>query len=43
VRALQARVDKFDKVYGPCADARIAMNVETGEGSLDAIVAFASE
>ena len=40
VDALSLRRDNFDKVYGPCADDRYTFNVETGEGSLDAAVAF---
>lgn len=41
VRALNKRRDNFDKVYGPCADAKYEINVETGEGSLAELIAFA--
>lgn len=40
VRALTQRCDNFDKVYGACADARYAFNVETGEGSLAGLADF---
>lgn len=43
VKAITRRRDNFDKVYGPCADARYAVNVETGEGSLAELVAFATQ
>ena len=41
VAALSKRCDNFDKVYGKCADQRYAINVETAEGSLDELAAFA--
>jgi CRISPR system Cascade subunit CasC len=40
VRALTQRWENFDKVYGACADARYAFNVETGEGALAGLVDF---
>ena len=40
VRALTQRCDNFDKVYGACADARYAFNVETGEGTLVGLADF---
>jgi len=43
VLAIEARRDNFDKVYGACADARYAINVETGDGSLDELIRFAQE
>lgn len=43
VHALELRRDNFDKVYGACADACCKLDVEKGEGSLDALVQFASE
>ncbi|MBN8441944.1 MAG: type I-E CRISPR-associated protein Cas7/Cse4/CasC [Thauera sp.] len=43
VKALEARRDNFDKVYGACADVRYAINAETGEGSLDELIRFAQE
>ena len=41
VAALSKRCENFDKVYGKCADQRYAINVETAEGSLDELAAFA--
>ncbi|MBI3045720.1 MAG: type I-E CRISPR-associated protein Cas7/Cse4/CasC [Betaproteobacteria bacterium] len=43
VKAIERRRENFDKVYGACADKRYRMNVETGEGSLDELVAFVQE
>lgn len=43
VRALETRRDNFDTVYGACADARYAINAETGEGSLGELIRFAQE
>ena len=43
VKAIETRRDNFDKVYGACADARYAINAETGEGSLDELIRFAQE
>jgi len=43
VKELDRRVENFDKVYGACADARRAFNVETGEGSLDDLIKFITE
>ncbi|MGL1834879.1 type I-E CRISPR-associated protein Cas7/Cse4/CasC [Rhodocyclaceae bacterium SMB388] len=43
VKAIERRRDSFDKVYGACADARYAINAETGEGSLDELVRFVQE
>ncbi|MFZ5506221.1 MAG: type I-E CRISPR-associated protein Cas7/Cse4/CasC [Pseudomonadota bacterium] len=40
VKALEQRRENFDKVYGACSDAHYAINVETGEGTLDALVQF---
>lgn len=40
VRALETRVAAFDKAYGPLAAERKAMNVESGEGTLDDIRKF---
>jgi len=42
-QALHQRMVNFDKVYGPCADARRHFDVEQGEGSLDEIVAFVQD
>lgn len=43
VLAIERRRDSFDKVYGSCADARYAINAETGEGTLSELVCFAQE
>lgn len=42
VAALERWRDQMDRAYGPCADARQVMNVESGEGTLDDIIAFVS-
>ncbi len=33
----------MDKVYGPCADARVTLNALTGEGALSELLKFVSE
>lgn len=43
VKELEKRKENFDKVYGMCADQRQFFNVETGEGSLDALTKFVME
>lgn len=43
VQALTQRRENFDKVYGPCADARCHFDVERGEGSLAEVVAFVQD
>lgn len=43
VKELNRRVENFDKVYGNCADARKAFNVEAGEGSLAELTTFITE
>lgn len=40
IQELLKRQQNFDAVYGACADARVHMNVETGEGSLQALADF---
>ncbi len=40
VKALQTRCQNFDAVYGACADARYTLNVETPEGSIQALADF---
>jgi len=40
IRALNTKRDNLERVYGPCAAERRAMNAETGEGSLDELIAF---
>lgn len=41
VKAIKKRRENFDKVYGPCADSTYEINVETGEGTLSELAAFA--
>jgi CRISPR system Cascade subunit CasC len=41
IRALNEKLAKMDKVYGPCADDRKSFNAETGEGTLADLIAFA--
>ncbi|WP_330982873.1 MULTISPECIES: type I-E CRISPR-associated protein Cas7/Cse4/CasC [Enterobacterales] len=40
IARLEAQRDNFDTVYGKCADAHQSFNVEKGEGSLEALLAF---
>jgi len=40
IRVLTNKRDNLDKVYGACAADRKALNAETGEGSLDELIAF---
>lgn len=37
---LVRRRDNFNAIYGPCSDTTKEFNVETGEGSLDAVIDF---
>jgi CRISPR system Cascade subunit CasC len=41
VKALERRVENFDKVYGACAELRYTLNVEQAQGRLDELVTFA--
>lgn len=43
VKALERQMDKLDRAYGDCADRRAVLNVEKGEGSLQAIIDFCKE
>lgn len=43
VHAIERRYQNFDKVYGPCADARKSLNVEKGKGSLAELIAFVQD
>lgn len=43
VAALEKRRDNFEKVYGKCAEAAYAINVESGEGTLAELIQFAQE
>ncbi len=40
IEALEEQRDKFDKVYGKCADEHKALDADKGEGSLDEILDF---
>lgn len=40
VKALDMTLQNMDKVYGACADQGRFLNVETGEGSLEELIAF---
>jgi len=41
VTALEEMAEKLDRAYGPCAEATAVMNVESGQGTLNDIRAFA--
>ena len=43
ITAMEKQVAKMDDAYGDCADNRVLMNVEKGEGSLPAILSFCKE
>lgn len=43
IAAIDNQVKNMDKAYGACAENRVWMNVEKGEGSLPAIVSFCKE
>jgi CRISPR system Cascade subunit CasC len=43
IKRLKEKREGMDKVYGACADAQLAMNAETGEGSLQDIIRFVTE
>jgi CRISPR system Cascade subunit CasC len=40
IKALVLRRDRFDKVYGACADSHYVMNVQTPEGNLSELTSF---
>lgn len=40
VAALETRCNNFDAVYGPCADARLSVNVEVPSGTMAALADF---
>lgn len=40
IARLEDRMEKMDKVYGPCADKREQFNALEGEGNLEALAAF---
>ncbi|MCY4259649.1 MAG: type I-E CRISPR-associated protein Cas7/Cse4/CasC [Rhodobacteraceae bacterium] len=41
IQQLEQYRDRLDAAYGPCADDRCTMNVESGEGTLSDLLAFA--
>ncbi|WP_341501784.1 type I-E CRISPR-associated protein Cas7/Cse4/CasC [Gallaecimonas sp. GXIMD4217] len=43
ITRLERQVENFDKVYGPCADARATINAITGEGSFEQLKAFIAD
>ncbi len=43
ISRLEEQRDKFDKVYGNCADSRYVLNSETGEGTLSAALDFVAQ
>lgn len=43
IGALEMQRERFDAVYGSCADAHHSMNAQKGEGSLNAILQFIAE
>ncbi|CAJ0780748.1 type I-E CRISPR-associated protein Cas7/Cse4/CasC [Ralstonia chuxiongensis] len=43
IQALTSVRQSMDKVYGECADSRCELNVLSGEGSLNALLAFVAE
>jgi CRISPR system Cascade subunit CasC len=40
IEALEKQKKNFDQVYGDCAEARCGFNVESGEGTLQAVLDF---
>ena len=43
IERLEQQLDKFDKVYGQCADTRYVLNTEKGEGALTAALDFVAQ
>ncbi|NUF49295.1 type I-E CRISPR-associated protein Cas7/Cse4/CasC [Gilliamella sp. ESL0250] len=43
IARLEQQLDKFDKVYGQCADSRYVLNTETGKGTLTAALDFVAQ
>ena len=43
ISRLEEQRDKFDKVYGQCADSRYVLNSETGEGTFSAALDFVAQ
>lgn len=40
IQRLEAQIEKFDRVYGECADQRYAINAEVGNGTFDELMTF---
>ena len=43
VKAMEYMAESFDRAYGPQSDARIVLNVEAREGSLEEVVQFVAQ
>lgn len=43
IAKLDQKAENMDKVYGTCADARYSFNTETGAGTLEGLIRFATE
>lgn len=43
IRALEEQVNKFDEVYGECADSRYSFNTLNGTGSLKKLLSFITD
>ncbi|MCX8683153.1 type I-E CRISPR-associated protein Cas7/Cse4/CasC [Gilliamella sp. B2889] len=43
ITRLEQQLDKFDQVYGQCADDRYKLNIESGEGTLAAALTFVAQ
>lgn len=37
---LEGQIEKFDRVYGECADQRYAINADAGQGTFDELIKF---
>lgn len=40
IQRLEGQVEKFDRVYGECADQRYAINADAGNGTFDELMKF---
>lgn len=43
IERFEQQLDKFDQVYGQCADSRYKLNTETGEGTFTAALDFVAQ
>ncbi len=43
ISRLKDKMEKMDRVYDPCAEARYVVNAETGEGNLKELINFVTE